>query len=157
MGCSHGECGITVACLQNGIATHFKITPGEFADALFVFDQENHFGAPRHSRHSTIVHLGRRALSFDAGQINFESATESRLTVDPNVASALFHDAVDRREAQPSSLSLVLGSEEWLEDMRLYFIGHAAARIGNCKHDVFAWRDDCRRVGDVSAYVYVGC
>jgi hypothetical protein len=50
------------------------------------------------------------------GQVDLERRAAPGLTVDPDVAAALLHDPVDRRQPQPDPLALPLGGKEGLED-----------------------------------------
>src|SRR3972149_585884 len=52
-------------------------------------------------------------------QVDLEGRAVAGLAVDPDVALALLHDAVDGREAEAGALRLALRREEGLEDARL--------------------------------------
>src|SRR5436309_678943 len=78
----------------------------------------------------------RCSSCFDLWEIHFERCTLSGLAIDPDVAATLLDDSVDGGQSQAGPLSLLLGREEWLEEMRSGLLIHSAARIGYGQHHV---------------------
>src|SRR5437879_7783411 len=64
--------------------------------------------------------------ALDARQVDFERRAFSGLAIDPDVAATLFDNAVDRGQAKTGHLSVLLGREEWLEDVSLGLSRHPA-------------------------------
>ena len=100
-----------------------KILVGKTKKIWFIFNDQNRlfamlgFGDSR-SRFRSDGFADR----VDARQINFEGRSATGLAVDPNVASALLDDAVDRGKAETRSFR-ALGRKERLEDAGLGFGG----------------------------------
>ena len=103
---------------------------GEIADQRLVLHHEHALAAsPRRG-------LRRRpgeplAALLHLGQVDPEGASLARLAVDPDVAVALLHDAVGRREAESGAVADRLGGEERLEDLGLGRRIHAAAGVAH--------------------------
>src|SRR5437867_1650525 len=105
--------------------------------------------------------LGGRDFADVLGQrgnrrkIDLECRPFAWFTVEPDVAAGLFYDAVYGRQTKARAASGRLGGEEGLEDPRLRLLVHAAARVADGEHDIFAWdhRDMLRRVRVVEGRV----
>ena len=140
-------------CIRDScISAHFQIFASQFPDAFLVFHQKNSFrsafyglnvGAPVASALSFFV--------FNSRQINLEAGSAVGFAIHPDVAAALFHDSVYRRETKSSSLSFFLRRKEGFENVRLRFGVHTAAIVGNREHYVFAGRQHGRgpRIGGI--------
>ena len=74
--------------------------------------------------------------ALDARQVDFERRPFSGLAIDPDVAATLFDNAVDRGQAKTGPLSVLLGREEWLEDVGLGLRVHSAPGIADRQHHV---------------------
>ena len=88
---------------------------------------------------------------FNSRQINLEAGSAVGFAIHPDVAAALFHNSVYRRETKSSSLSFFLRRKEGFENVRLRFGVHTAAIVGNREHYVFAGRQHGRgpRIGGI--------
>src|SRR6266702_4758646 len=80
--------------------------------------------------------------SFDHWQVDLKRCAVARLTVDPDVAATLFHDAIDRRKAEPRALPRFLGGKEGLKDAGLCLFVHSASRVADNNLDVASGFDD---------------
>src|SRR6266478_9576979 len=100
---------------QYFVSRLFQDFLGQAAHNVFVFDEQNSLGAggQRGLRHPDLV-LFRRYCPLR--QIDLEGCPMTGLTIDPDVAAALFHDAIDSRYSPCSSLALLFGREKWIED-----------------------------------------
>src|SRR5262249_15153963 len=93
------------------------------------------------SRRICLLRLLRNSVRdsvVDPRQVDLEHGSEPRLTVNPNVAAALFHNTVDRRQSQAGSFTYFFRRKEGLEDSRLRLLVHAASGIADRQHDVFS-------------------
>src|SRR5438094_703454 len=130
----HLLCGVAICCCLHPISLAFEKTGHDLANALLVFREEDRFfswrrGA-RHDRCSFIDGLGYLR------QIDFERGSMARFAIHPDVASALFYDAVHHRKSEPSALSRMFCREEWLKDARPCFTAHTSSCVANHQHDV---------------------
>src|ERR1700730_18505978 len=78
------------------------------------------------------------SYAFYAGQINLERGATSFIALHHYVASALLHDTVYRREAEPGSLAFLFCGEERLKDSRLGLFIHSHAGIADRENYVVA-------------------
>jgi hypothetical protein len=72
------------------------------------------------------------------GEEHGEPRPAAALAVGPDVAAALRHDAVHRRQTESGSLPHLLGGKERLEDVGQVFRGNARAGIGHDQADELA-------------------
>src|ERR1700736_4258110 len=61
----------------------------------------------------------------------------------PNIAAALFHDAVNGGKAEAGTFPLFFRCEKWFEDARTRFRVHAMSRISNDDRNVLTRREEC--------------
>src|SRR5206468_9913314 len=112
----------------------------QLTDVLFVLDEQDGFVA-------LLVRGGgpfRRRLDGvgDAWQINLEGGALSKFAVYPDVAAALFHNAIDRRETEASATSAFLGGVKRLEDMGDRLGLHAGAGVRDGEQHVRSGNDN---------------
>src|SRR5208337_2028509 len=100
------------------VAAGLKKFPGDFADVLLIFREEDGFRARGYLRggHGS---AGVFLDLIDAGDIDFEASAFTKFAVDPDEAATLLDNAVDRGQAQSGALPFFLGGEEGFEDVRL--------------------------------------
>src|SRR3989454_791412 len=115
---------------QHGVAAGLEHPADERPDHLVVFHDEHGFGAA-HGGRELEPWPGRPGGFRHAGEVDLERRPVAGFAVHPDVAVALFHDAVHRSETEPGSFALLLGGEEGLEDVALRLGVHAGARVGN--------------------------
>src|SRR2546425_735978 len=122
---------------QHGVAVGREHFPGVGADGVVVLDQQHRLGATRRFTGGGGCGqlLGRLVYPR---QVDFDRGPPPRLRIQPDVAAALLHDAVHRREPEPRALALFLRGEERLEDPRLRGGVHADARVRDGEHYVGA-------------------
>ncbi len=112
----------------------------EIEHGRLVFDQEDRLAVAAGSGRLGLrrAHGGARR---QARQENAEDRASSGDALGGDEAAALSDDAVDRRQAEPGSLALLLGGEEGLEDVRQGLLVHADAAVRNREHAVPARGD----------------
>src|SRR5882724_6611650 len=74
--------------------------------------------------------------SADQWKIDFERGAAARLAVDPNVAAALFDDAVDHREAETCALAEFFCGEKRFEDANEVFGSDANAGVADGERNI---------------------
>src|SRR5579885_2698004 len=105
-------------CFQDLVSADLKEMPAQLAKRSFVFDQQNRFIAfqiRRDFRGSAFDIFRRRRL----GKVDVEASSCARFADDFDVSAALFHNPVDHRQTEASSLALLFRSEKGFEDPRL--------------------------------------
>src|SRR6185369_6504459 len=136
MGLRHLQRGSPVHCSQDHVALVQKILVGKTKKIWFIFYDKNGLFAMLGFRDGRSRFWSDGfADRVDARQIDFEGCSAAGLAVNPNVASALLDDAVDRRKAKTRSFR-ALGSKERLEDAGLGFGVHADTRVADGDHHV---------------------
>src|SRR3989441_1258231 len=93
------------------------------------------------------MYTTRTSGRSDARQIDAERGTPTRRAVHADIAPALTHDAIHRREAEPGPLTMRLGGEERLEQVRPDLAVHADARVRDAEQHVAPGRDGGRGRG----------
>ena len=107
------------------------------ANRLFILDEENGLRAAL-GEGSRLRDAGFLHGAVDTGQVDLKGAALAELAVHPDVAAALFDDAVNGRETQTGAASTFLCSVEGLEDVHDGPAIHAHTGVGNREHDVAA-------------------
>src|SRR5579859_2975992 len=113
------------------------------ADCVFVFNEEYPACAGEIAR-TRALRRGwrRRRRDTDHGNMDRQEYAESRaftgLAFDADPTVRLFHNAVDRGEPKPGSLSHRLGGEEGIEDLMQDFRRNSGAVIRDLDHRLFA-------------------
>src|SRR5262245_25840744 len=121
---------------MNLVACRFERTLSDTLYRRIVFYQQD-------VRRDNFAQRGRRLLHrrLDSSNIAREIEREFRPlayhALDRNAATGLLGDAIDRRQAQTSTVANRLGGEEWLEDVRHRFVIDAEAGVGDGNHDVW--------------------
>jgi len=101
-----------------------------------VLHHQHRLLAPHRRNGLRLSGIGRRVLH--PGQIDLERRPAPHLAVDFDVAAALLHDAMDRRQPQSSPFTNSLGGEERFEDVPARLCIHAHAGVAHRQHDVGA-------------------
>ena len=104
------------------------------ANLLLVFDEQDRLRPTKSGRGN----LGADAVDLrrDPREVDLERGSFSRLAVDPEVSSALLHDAEHGRETEARALAGFLGRVEGLENPCLRRLVHSATRVGDGEHHV---------------------
>src|SRR4029077_17535382 len=124
------NCFLSATGLQNRIPILLQNGARQGSKGLLVFNEQNRFRSAGGRADNTA--RGTLWDPFgDSRQINFECRTYTRLAVNPNVASALLHDPVNRCKSQARSFSKVFGGEERLKNMRLSLCIHTHTLVGH--------------------------
>ncbi len=122
---------------QHGVALSLEDLARDSTHHLLVLDQQHRLLSPRGRE---LRDSGRlRGRLADGREIGPERGAAPRLAVDPDVAPALRHDAVDGRQPQARALARALGGEERLEDAAAGGFVHSDAGVAHRQHDVPAW------------------
>src|SRR5262249_13715323 len=143
----------TVLGRQYCIAVVVKNHLQHVAHRVVILGQQNSLGALWQLRLGQGGRL-RSDHSLDVRQIDLETGPGAWVATHANVAVALGHDAVYRRQSQPSAMPLGLRSKEWLEDMALGFGIHAAAGVTDDHQGVLSRRGS-QVAGEVFIYLNV--
>ena len=100
----------------------------------FILDDEHGLGSTLRS----VSRGSRRRLlrGLDAWQIDLETRAAPWLRVDGDVAVALLHNAVHRRQTETGPFAHFLRCKEWLEEMGAHRGVHARAAVGHGHHRV---------------------
>src|SRR5579863_2151998 len=115
---------------QNGV--------GQVANRFFVFHQQNCLGA--FLRFGFQAHRGRNFdRRFHTRQIDFEGRAKPRLAVHPDVAAALFDDAIAGCQSETGAPRTTFGGKERFENMGHGFRAHAQAAVADSEHHVSPW------------------
>ena len=126
-----------VAGFQDRVAVGTKPEHGQPTNAVVVLDHQHRLGpAWWRQRNDGLAYRTRYAIRYR--QQNGHRGPEPHLAVNPDVPSALLHDAVAGRETQASALSLPLGGEERFEQVGQHVVGHPGSGIGDRQRDVVA-------------------
>ena len=133
------DCGRGVAGIEHGVSLALQVFAGETQHGDFVFDQQNGFAA-----WVDVVRLRPQVAPqpllrshCHPRQVNLERCSLAGLAVDPDVASALLDDAVDRGKAESRALRS-FGAEKRFEDAALGLGIHSHAGVADGQHHVLA-------------------
>src|SRR6476661_2189235 len=98
---------------ENCVPNRFQNFNHEGAYSTLILNQENGLVSPHHFGGSG---LGNRFRQFiDSRQKNSEASPDSRLTIEPNVASALPHDSIGRGKSESGSTPRLFSRKKWLK------------------------------------------
>ena len=108
-----------MARLEDDVAVAPQHLARERADGVLVLDEQHRLPSVRLVR-AALIGGGRLRESRCSvvREVDLERRAVSRLAVDPDVAAALFHHAVNSGETEAGALALFLGREERLEYAR---------------------------------------
>ncbi len=130
----------SVAGFENHVPARLQNPSGKHADHVFVFHQQNDFGALRRrgqasGRPRFLVHrLG------DRRQEDREGRPLAQFGLATNAAAALLDDSQNRGQPQAGSFAGLFRREERLEDVGLHFRVHADAGVAHGHRHVAARR-----------------
>jgi hypothetical protein len=142
--CSAATC--IASAPDGGVGTWYpasRRTSAAFAQRRILLHEQNRFSA-RTEIERFLHDLGIGGL-WNARQEREEHASASWLAFNPNIPTALFHNAVNGSEAEASAFALFFRREKWLEDARACFRVHAVSRIPNDNRNVVTWSEECAR------------
>src|SRR5260221_3365201 len=71
------------------------------------------------------------------------------LAFNPNIATALFHNAVNGGKAEAGAFAFFFRRKEWFKDACSRFRIHSVSRVANNDRDVFTEREECLRFSGV--------
>src|ERR1700733_619999 len=125
----------TVRGFEYGIPAIRQIFVDQLANTLLIFHEEDGF-RPGRGRGDNFFRGGDLRECGNSRQIDFECGAVIGLAVNPDVAAALFYDAVYGGEAEAGAFAGFLGGKERFKDTSLGLGVHAAAGIGDGQHDV---------------------
>src|SRR5580704_6943754 len=103
----------SIARAQDRISSHRQELAGKFADIVLVFDDEDRFVSSCNFRWF-VFGIATRGAFRCFRQIDFKRSALARSAFDPNKAAALFYDAIDSCQAEPSAFANFLCGEERL-------------------------------------------
>src|SRR5260370_7588231 len=102
--------------LKNRVTVGLQDTCHEFAQTSMIFDQKNRLVAARST--GPVGHYCWRSFRlWDFGQVDTKGRTLAWLALGINVSRALFHDAINGRQAQTGAAPGIFGCEERFKDM----------------------------------------
>src|SRR5665213_1791595 len=109
--------------LEDRVPASLQNPSSQFAQAAGVLDEQDRLRAGGRRNRRPRGHQ-RYGDAFDAREIDLEGRAVPKLAVDPDGPAALLDNPVHGRESQPRALALLLGCEEWFEEMRLGLLVH---------------------------------
>src|ERR1700734_2595403 len=104
-----------IARFENGVATSLQILRDQLANILFVFHKQNGFSAGRRGG-GLLLRNELFGRGGDARQVDLERRPVADFAVDPDVAAALFHDAINGGESKTRTAAGPFGRKERLEN-----------------------------------------
>src|SRR5437588_4448010 len=120
---------------QHGVALLVEHVPDEGTNAIFIFEEQNGFG-PTIAGEDAFLPANGFGLGVYSRQINLECCAMAGFAVDPDISSALFHDAVCGREPEACAFSGFLGCEERFEDPQAGGLVHSYSVVTYREHNV---------------------
>src|SRR5882724_10963536 len=115
------------------VAVGLEKLSSQFAQSLFVFDDENCFTTFCELFLMRFLVPQVRSLA-DTGKVDTKRRTVSHFAIGHDVAVVLLHDAVHSGQPEPSSSSLRLRGEERLKNPRHGLRVHAGAGVADYEH-----------------------
>src|SRR5438445_1043061 len=79
---------------------------------------------------------GRRHIFVHTGQVNLKRGALSWFAVDPDIATALFDNAIDGCQSKTRAFADLFGGKERFENPGYRLGVHSDTRIRNSKHDI---------------------
>ena len=132
MTCGHFRGLDSIPSLENAVTARSQEFTGQFTHFGFVFNQQNCLRALQ-NRGWFPFRFGESNRIQHLRQVNLKRSTPSRRAFHPNESSTLLYNAVNRGQAQTSSLSDLFRGKERLKDVSLRLRVHALPRIADCE------------------------
>src|SRR4030066_1259838 len=119
--------------LQNPVSLLLKDPDRQLPDLLFILHHENRFV----STEKFLLHRFFLLLShmlFRPGKIYLEGRPMTRLTINPDISSALPHNSISGRQTQPCSFALLFGGKEGFKNSFFDLRSHSHPCVTHRKH-----------------------
>src|SRR5260370_35900717 len=111
--------------------------------------------APPNGRYRNFLVLRILRSLVDSWEVNSQSRAFLRLLLHATQAAALLNDAVNGGKPQSSSLALLLGGEERLENARFRFGIHAMTSVRNREQNILAGHNRMSSQGAFPSHCHV--